>query len=239
MVIHRDKTTLAAQPSARVEALLKKNRAARGRLIFALDATASRESTWDMAAQLQASMFEEATRIGGLDVQLVYYRGSDEVRHSSWFADAHELLSRMSAIRCMAGTTKIARILRHIRAEHEREKISAAIFIGDAVEEAPNGLYDAAVDLGVPLFVFGEGDGDVVYLNQRGEFANECPPQKVEQVFRELARLTNGAYARFDAGAAKQLGEMLRAVAAFAVGGVKALANQNSESARKLLGQMK
>ena len=61
--------------SPRVAALLKKTKAARGRLIFALDATASREPTWDMAAQLQAAMFEEAAKIGGLDVQLVYYRG--------------------------------------------------------------------------------------------------------------------------------------------------------------------
>ena len=192
-----------------------------------------------MAAQLQAQMFEEAARIGGLDVQLVYYRGDDEVRHSSWFSDAHELVSRMSTIRCMAGATKIARVLRHIRSENEREKISAAIFIGDAVEEPPSELYDAAADLGVPMFMFQEGDGEVIYLDQRGEFVDEYPPQKVEQVFRELARLTGGAYGKFDAGAAKQLGELLRAVAAFAVGGIAALANQHTDSARKLLGQMK
>ena len=117
-------------------------------MIFALDATASREPTWDMAAQLQAQMFEEAARIGGLDVQLIYYRGHDEVRHSSWFSDAHELVSRMNTIRCMAGATKIARVLRHIRTENEREKVGAAIFIGDAVEEPPGELYDAAAGLG-------------------------------------------------------------------------------------------
>ena len=112
-----------------------------------------------MAAQLQAQMFEEAARIGGLDVQLVYYRGSNEVQPSPWFSDAHELVSRMSTIRCEAGATKIARVLRHIRTENEREKISAAIFVGDAVEEPPSELYDAAADLGVPLFLFQEGDG--------------------------------------------------------------------------------
>ena len=128
--------TLPAQISPRVAALLEKMRRSRGRLIFALDATGSREprGTWP---QLQAQMFEEAARIGGLDVQLLYYRGGDEVRQSSWLSDAHELVSRMSAIRCTAGATKIARVLRHIRSEHEREKISAAIFIGDAVEEPP------------------------------------------------------------------------------------------------------
>ena len=49
-------------------------RRSRGRLIFALDATASREAIWDIAAQLQARMFEEAAKIGGLDVELIYFR---------------------------------------------------------------------------------------------------------------------------------------------------------------------
>jgi hypothetical protein len=58
-------------------------------------------------------------------------------------------------------------------------------------------------------------------------------------VFRELARLTNGGYGRFDGGAAAKLRELLLAVAAFAVGGIAALANQHTDSARKLLGQLK
>jgi hypothetical protein len=231
--------TSPAQLSPRVAALLERLRATRGRLIFALDATASREGTWDIAAQLQAQMFEEAAKIGGLDVQLVYYRGTDEVRHSSWFSDAHELVSRMSTIKCMAGSTKIARVLGHIRTENEREKISAAIFVGDAVEELPQELYDAAAGLGVPMFWFQEGNGLALYVDQCGEFVRAHPPQTVEQIFRELARLTNGAWARFDAGAAARLGELLQAVAAFAVGGVKALADLRSDSARKLLAQMK
>jgi hypothetical protein len=136
-------------------------------------------------------MFEEAARIGGLDVQLVYYRGSGEVRQSQWFSDPHDLISRMGKIKCMAGATQIARVLRHIRAEHECEKVNAAIFIGDAGEEHPRELYDAAANLGVPMLMFQEGDGDVVYLNKRGEPAGER--QKVEQVFREIARLTGGA----------------------------------------------
>jgi hypothetical protein len=226
--------------SPRVRALMEKTHRNRGRLIFALDATASRESTWDMATQLQSRMFEEAAKIGGLDVQLVYYRGTDEVRCSSWFSDAYELVNRMNTIRCMAGATKIARVLRHIRSENAREKVSAAIFVGDAVEEVPGDLYDAATGLGVPCFLFQEGDGlALYYVDQRGEGVVNHSPQKVEQVFREIARLTNGAYARFDAGAATRLGELLAAVAAFAVGGVNALADLRTDSARKLLGQMK
>lgn len=47
----------------------------RGRLIFSMDATASREPSWDQAASLQAAMFQETNDLGGLDVQLVHYRG--------------------------------------------------------------------------------------------------------------------------------------------------------------------
>ena len=53
-----------------------------------------------MAAQLQAAMFQEAAKIGGLDVQLVYYRGTDEVRYSPWTTDANELAGAMTKIFC-------------------------------------------------------------------------------------------------------------------------------------------
>jgi hypothetical protein len=234
---------MTAQISPRIAALLrgeKPGAAQGGRLIFALDATASRELTWDMATQLQSRMFEEAAKIGGLSVQLVHYRGIDEVSSSAWFGNARELVNRMRAIRCESGSTKIERVLRHIKSEHERERISAAIFVGDAVEEKPGKLYDAATGC-PPLFLFQEGDGVVVDINERGGFA--FPPrdtsQPVEAVFRELARKTNGAYARFDAGAATRLGELLTAVAAFATGGLTALGNLKTDSAVKLLSQMK
>ena len=229
-------TIAARRSSART-----KTRANRGRLIFAIDATASREETWDLAAQLTSDMFLEAAKIGGLDVQLVYYRGTDEVKASEWFADAYELVGRMGTIRCEAGATKIARVLDHIRTENARQKVGAAIFIGDAVEELPEKLYAAAAGLGVPVFYFQEGDGFAVNVDRNGlmVFDHDRPPQSVESVFRELARLTGGAHARFDAGAAAKLKELLQAVAAFAVGGVKALADLRTESARKLISQMK
>jgi len=223
----------STQLSPRVAALFRKTQGSRGRLIFALDATASREQTWDMATSLQAAMFEEAAKIGGLDVQLAYYRGG-EFQQSSWFADAHQLISQMRMIRCMAGETQIAKTLQHIRAENERAKISAAVFIGDACEESPSKLYDLAAGLGVPVFMFQEGDALAIYLDERGH-----APQKVEHVFREIARLSGGAYGKFDAGAARQLRELLHAVVAFAIGGVAALAKQQTDSARKLLGQIK
>jgi hypothetical protein len=219
--------------------LLAKARSARARLIFALDATASREGTWDLACQLQSSMFGEAAKIGGLEIQLVWYRGENECSHTAWTADAQELAAQMRRTRCEAGATKIARVLRHVRAEHTHQKVDAAIFVGDAVEEPPGELYDLAAGL-PPIFAFQEGNGVVVPIDRHGQIiADNRPQQTVEHVFHELARLTKGAYGKFDAGAARQLGELLRAVAAFAVGGLTALADQRGEEARKLLSQMK
>jgi len=58
-----------------------------GRLIFAIDATGSRERSWDLACQAQGEMFEEAARTGALSIQLVYYRGMRECQASRWAAD--------------------------------------------------------------------------------------------------------------------------------------------------------
>jgi hypothetical protein len=215
--------TLPAQPSERVAAFLDKVKAnQRARLIFALDATASRQPTWDASARLQGEMFEAAGKIGGLEIQLVYYRGLDECKASHWTSDARELAHSMSRITCVSGPTQIGKILDHARKEHRHQAINAVVFVGDAMEESAPTLYDATAGLGVPLFAFQEG-----------------ADSEVARVFGELARLTKGAYYAFDAGSIAQLRELLRAVAAFATGGLQALSDQRTDSARKLLGQLK
>jgi hypothetical protein len=62
-----------------------------------------------------------------------------------------------------------------------------------------------------------------------------------EAAYREIARLTGGAWCRFDAGSAAQLRELLRAAAAYAAGGRDALKRlaKNASGAAALLGQMK
>jgi len=205
-------------------------KAHRGRLIFALDATASRQETWDTACQLQAEMFREVARIGSLDVQLVYYRGPEgspegECRASRWYDHSAYLTKAMSSIVCRAGHTQLKRVLLHCYQEALRSKVGAVIFVGDACEEVLDALVQPAADLGrlgVPVFMFQEGDN-----------------RKVEQVFREIVRLTHGAYCRFDPGAARQLGELLKAAAVYAVGGKEALLTRGGAGAVKLLGQLK
>jgi hypothetical protein len=201
---------------------------ARGRLIFALDATMSRQPTWDQACQLQADMFREAAAAGGLDIQLVYYRGLAECRASPWIAAPDRLGALMSRIDCQGGHTQIGKVLAHARRENERAKVGTLVFVGDAMEEALDDLCDRAGELGlrnVPALMFQEG------------FDPVC-----EQAFREIARLSRGAYCRFATGAAHELAELLRAAAAYAAGGMKALSalkQRNSSGAIMLLQQLK
>jgi hypothetical protein len=200
----------------------------RGRLIFALDATMSRQPTWDEACRLQGDMFQEAAAIGGLDVQLAYYRGLAECRASRFVSDARMLGGLMEKIDCRGGHTQIGRILAHARGETETKKVQALVFVGDAMEESLDDLCASAGQLGllgVPAFMFQEGADPVA-----------------ERAFREIARLTHGAYCRFDVGAAHQLRELLRAAAAYAAGGIKALTDLSARSgtgAQKLLAQMR
>ncbi len=200
----------------------------RGRLIFALDATMSRQPTWDTACTLQADMFREAAAIGGLDIQLVYFRGLGECRSSGWVAGSDRLAVLMSAIDCRGGHTQIGKILGHARQEHAKQRVQALVFVGDAMEEAIDNLCATAGELGllgVPVFMFQEGHDEVT-----------------ENAYREIARLSHGAYCRFDTGAAHELRELLRAVAAYAAGGIQALADLSAKQAggaRKLLAQLK
>jgi hypothetical protein len=195
----------------------------RGRLIFALDATASRQPTWDTACHLQADMFREAAAIGSLDVQLVYYRGHSECQASRWVSQPGHLAGLMERIDCRTGLTQIGKVIAHAKRETQNLKVQAQVFVGDAMEEKLGDLCHAAGELGVPTFMFQEGDDPIA-----------------EQAFREIARLTHGAYCRFDPGAAHQLAELLRGVAAFAVGGVKALSViQRSAGVARLLLQLR
>jgi hypothetical protein len=202
---------------------------ARGSAIFAVDATASRQPTWDAACQLQAAMFHEAGKIGGLDLQLVYFRGprdfGGECKASRWLSNAADLTPIMAGLKCMGGLTQIERVLTHAANETLKRRVNAVVFIGDAFEESWDQLATPAAKLGrlgVPVFMFQEGNS-----------------AKAEPPFRQIAEATHGAYQRFDQSSAKLLGELLRAVAAFAVGGIRALESQNSSASRLLLQQLR
>jgi hypothetical protein len=202
-----------------------KNQPRRGRLAFVVDATASRQPTWDLTSRFQADMFEAAAALGTLEMQLVFFRGDagydGECKVSSWISDGRTLARLMGKVFCRAGHTQIQKALQHVKGEQPRQPISAVVYIGDMCEEQPEALYDAASGLGAPMFVFAEGDDP-----------------HATPIFKELARITGGAYAPFDSGSAAQLRELLRAVAVFAAGGLAALQGHRGEAAVRLLGQI-
>ena len=180
-----------------------------GRLLFAMDATASREPTWDIACQIQGEMFRAAEAAGGLAVQLCYYGGMGFCHVTPWLRDSKELLRLMSGVRCLAGATQIGRVLEHAYCEARSQRINAAVFVGDCMEEDPDRLIDLSGKLGmrgIPLFVFHEGFDPAAAAT-----------------FQHMARISGGAYSRFDAASANQLKDLLSAVATYATGGREAL----------------
>jgi hypothetical protein len=217
--------------STAIDAFLKDQPSAppRARLIFGLDATASRQPTWDLACHLQSQMFAATTALGDLDVQLVYFRGGQmdmpaECKATPWLSDAKHLAAMMGRIKCQAGLTQIGRTLEHAKNQALAEPVQALIFVGDAMEENASELGAKATqlsDLKLPVFMFQEGDDPVA-----------------TRAYRTIATASGGAYFKFDQGSAAQLSDLLRAVAAFAVGGVKALEAQG-ETARLLLEQLR
>jgi hypothetical protein len=206
-------------PSSPVDAFLKQLERApvvrpsdrKGRLIFGMDATASREATWREARKVQADMFQVAADSGGLDIQLCHYQGLADFSVSPWLSDADDLRRQMMRVECLGGLTQIGRLLEHAIGEAKHSKINALVFVGDCMEENVDHLCALAgrlALLNVKAFIFQEG----------------CDPE-AERAFRQIARLTGGAHCRFDAGSAGQLRDLLSAVAAYAAGGLAALQN--------------
>lgn len=221
--------------SAEVEAFVRRmqtiqpvTKQGRGRLVFAMDATMSRQPTWDMALALQAEMFDVVREIGGLDVQLVFFRGAGECRSSGWVADPTALARLMTSVQCRGGFTQIGKVLSHTRQESSKTRVNALVYVGDCMEEQIDDLCGRAGELaliGVPVFLFQEGND-----------------QAASRTFREIASLTRGAWCRFDHGSAEQLRALLKAVAVYAAGGRSALQRlataRDGTAARRLLADM-
>lgn len=224
--------TSARQSSgSEVDAFIRQARAlttpgdGKGRLILALDATMSRQPTWDLACKLQAEMFDAVGKTGGLNVQLVYFRGFGECRASRFVTDTGALKDLMTRIDCRGGMTQIGKVLAHALKETRREKVNALVYIGDAMEEDVDALAAKAGELGlhgVPIFAFQEGHDAVA-----------------ESALKELARLTKGAWFRFDRSAAATLSRLLSAVAVYATGGLRALEARGRPEDRQMIEHLK
>ena len=205
---------LASTPSAHAAQ-------SRGRLLFAMDATASREPTWDSACQIQGDMFVQTATLGGLDVQLAYYRGYKDFRATPWISTSADLIPFMTKVRCLGGQTQVERLLRYAVKETTKQKINALVFVGDCLEEDVDQVCTVAGELGmlgVPCFLFHEGQEPTA-----------------SRAFKQIATLTRGAYCHFDASAAGQLRDLLAAVAVYAAGGRRALSDFSKGKAAPIL----
>ncbi|MBW8271134.1 vWA domain-containing protein [Caldovatus aquaticus] len=196
----------------------------RGRLIFAVDATASRQPTWDRACHLQAEMFLATRDLGGLAVQLAYWRGYRDFAATPFLTEAEELARRMTGVQCLGGQTQVLRALRHAKAETARERVHALVLVGDAFEEEIDPACHEAGELrlrGTAVFCFHEGSD-----------------ARAASAFRQIAQVSGGAYAPFDSGSAETLRALLRAVAVYAAGGHAALARLPGRAAQAIAGQL-
>lgn len=175
--------------------------------------------------EIQAAMFDAVGRAGGLSVQLVYFRGLDECRASKWVVNSAALRDLMVNITCRGGYTQIEKVLRHVNRETAKARVAAVVFIGDAIEEGVDRLCNLAGELGlkgVRCFFFQEG-----------------AEVDAERAFREMARLTNGAWFHLGPDSARQLAQLLGAIALYAQGGLPALSDSRHRGARLLLEQLK
>jgi hypothetical protein len=184
-----------------------------GRMLFALDATASRRAAWNVASKLQVDMFRQAG--AGLSVSLAYFRGFDEFKATGWVTSGESLVRPMLKLEVQTGPTQIRRVLRHALNQHAQNPIAALTYVGDAFEESIDeiaGLSSELGALGLPAFMFLEGEpgGD----------------DDAEDAFRVIAKKSGGAFFWFGINspqAVAQFAETLNAVAKLAVGDADAI----------------
>ncbi|NQV98858.1 MAG: VWA domain-containing protein [Rhodospirillales bacterium] len=184
---------------------------ANGRLLFAMDATASRQPSWDSAAQIQGEMFAAADDLGGLSVQLAFFRGFGEFKISQWTDRPAEMARLVASVSCLAGETQIIKVLKHALNETRKTRVDALVFVGDSMEEDVDALGQVAGELGLaglPVFIFQEANDPIA------SFA-----------FQQIAKLSGGACVQFDRASAETLRKLLGAIAVYAAGGRKALSN--------------
>ncbi|MCY4040284.1 MAG: VWA domain-containing protein [Gammaproteobacteria bacterium] len=194
------------------------------RIMFALDATASRQPTWDMACALHAELFLAAREVSEMAVQLLFYRGLGELKKSPWVTSKQRLLELMQRVSCAGGLTQIGRLLREAAREASANPVKALIFIGDCFEEGEDEVLRIAGQLrllNLPVIMLQEGN-DV----------------EATSAFSKIAKLSGGAHLPFASGSAEHLRRLLGAAVSFAVGGRRQLLRQDTSTARQFLSQL-
>ncbi|WP_235355384.1 vWA domain-containing protein [Aliterella atlantica] len=200
----------------------------RPRLLFAMDATASREASWNIAKEITGAMFEAVP--GELDVALVYHSGGRLQQMTEFSSQAKAFLDKVQSVRCSAGGTALNQIL---DAATQAPGLKALIYIGDCFEENPALAVELAEQLklrGVRCFMFHDSSSQSQGYDTQG----------ASRVFKEIARITGGALLPFHEKSPALVRELLAAIALYATGGIKALKQKTKllPAARLLLEQI-
>jgi hypothetical protein len=186
---------------------------ARPRLVFAVDATASREPAWAAARQVTDALVKALP--GELDVALAVHGGSRVHIFTAFTSDANTLRDRAAGVACEPGMTRLLPIL---SAGLKRPAVRVVIYIGDVFEESVvqgRALADAMGARGTRLIVLHD--------------TADPGARRDAEVFWDLAKRTGGCVLPFDASATGRLRDILSAVAVYAVGGEKLLRERRDE----------
>lgn len=186
------------------------------RIGLIVDATGSRQASWEDAQRVQGRMLESLGRTGRVLLRLIYF-GGGELTACAWSSDHAALSAHMAAVRCRKGHTQILDGLR--RFLREGEEAESIILVGDAFEEdAGSAELLAALlrDSGAKIFAFLEGDD-----------------AHAARIFRKLAEATGGRFARL--GAELPLGALCEGVVLLTAHGREGLRRLKHEKARLLL----
>jgi hypothetical protein len=180
---------------------------ARPRLIFAVDATASREPAWVAARQVTDALVKALP--GQLDVALAVHGGSRVHIFTEFTNEPAALRDRAAGVVCEAGLTRLLPIL---SVSLKQPAVRVVVYIGDVFEEnvaKGRQLTDAMGKQGIRLIV----------LHDTADPA----ARRDAELFWDLAKRTGGCVMPFDASSSGRLRDLLSAVAVYAVGGEKLL----------------
>ena len=179
----------------------------RPRLVFAVDATASREPAWAAARQVTDALVKALP--GELDVALAVHGGSRVHTFTAFTNDPATLRDRTAGVTCEAGLTRLLPIL---SASLKQPSVRVIVYIGDVFEEnvtQGRGLADSLGQRGAKLIVLHD--------------TADPSARRDAELFWDLAKRTGGCVLPFDVNAPGRLRDILSAVAVYAVGGEKLL----------------
>ena len=193
-----------------------------GKLIFGIDATATVNRRGTGPASCRA-ICSRSRRRRQLEIQLVYYpRVARRVQNLGWMTD-----SKSSPPSWRRSCAKPA-----TRRSEKSSITSTASTTGS--------LLPRSCSLATPWRRSSTSSArSPASCACRLSCFRRAKTSRRSRVPRDRAKITHGAYARFDAGAADQLRDLLKAVAAYAVGGRQALEKSTNTGAVLLLKQLK